>query len=117
MTNHRSYLPPEQVDLRIALYEDGYPIREIARMEGVTHQAVRFWLMRRGIHEPEPYRPRDLSRAIEWYCGGYPIAMICRHFRISAATLYKAIRDTGNVPLRYPKISVARSKPGKDGRQ
>jgi len=94
---------------RAALYADGYSIREIARMEGITHQAVRFWLMRRGIHEAEPRPRRDLSRAVDWYCRGVDVSAICRRFGICQTTLYSALNQTGT-PLRYPRISAARRK-------
>lgn len=100
---------------RVALYDDGYSIRAIARMDGVTHQAVRFWLMRRGLHEVEPRPRRDLSPAVDWYCRGYDVSAICRRFGICRTTLYAAVREAG-APVRYPKISAARRKDNGNGR-
>ena len=94
---------------RAALYEEGYSIREIARIEGVTHQAVRFWLMRRGIHEPEARPRRDPAPAVDWYCRGVDVRVICRRFGICQTTLYRAL-DRANAPLRYPRISTARRR-------
>ena len=100
---------------RAALYQEGYSIRAIARMEGVTHQAVRFWLIRRGLHEVEPQPRHDLTRAVDWYCRGYDVDAICRRFGISKATLYSAIRKAG-APYRYPKMSAGRRKDGHNER-
>jgi len=105
--------PIADADRLIALYEEGYALRDIARQTGRTYQAVSAWLIAHGHHHPTPRRVPSIAvrqQSVDWYARGYPIAAICARFGIAQTTLYDYVRQDG-VPLRNPKLSAALSRP------
>lgn len=98
----------------VAMYEDGYLLREIGEAVGRPRESVTAHLERLGLHMRVPQRHPEKTRAaaMDWYQRGVRVNVIAEAFRVTTNRVHEWRRKAG-IPPHFPKMS-ARYRRGED---